>query len=268
MLIAGYVSSLIMGIILGLIGGGGSILIIPILVYLFQIPPALATTYSLFIVGFTSLVSSIGYLQQGLINFKTGLIFAVPSILGVFVTRQYVLPNIPEIIISFGSLIFGKNLLIMFVFAVVMILASFSMIKKSTLVLDPKDSSGIATTLVALEGFVIGSVTGFVGAGGGFLIIPVLVKLVKLTMKQAVGTSLMIITVKSLLGFIGDLSHTQSIDWGFILLFSAISMTGSISGVYATRYISGEQLKPVFGWFVLLMGSFVIFKELGILLMP
>jgi len=114
--------------------------------------------------------------------------------------------------------------------------------------------------MIALEGLIVGGVTGFVGAGGGFLIIPALVMLAKLPMKQAVGTSLMIIAVKSLFGFLGDLGN-QSIDWGFLALFSLLSIIGIYLGTYLSRFVSSAKLKPGFGWFVLIMGLFILAKE-------
>jgi uncharacterized membrane protein YfcA len=260
--IAGYLASLAIGISLGLIGGGGSILTVPVLVYLFGIEPVLATAYSLFIVGFSSLVGAFPKYKQGLVNIKTALIFGIPSILAVFATRKYIVPLIPDEIFSIGNFIITKNILMMVLFAILMVFASVSMIRE-------KDSNGNGENevqkfnypLIILEGSVVGLLTGLVGAGGGFLIIPALVLLSKLPMKQAVGTSLLIIAAKSLIGFTGDLSH-YNMDWTLLLIVTALAAAGIFVGDLLHKKIQGEKLKKGFGWFVLVMGIYIIIKEI------
>ena len=257
--ITGFFGAIIMGITLGLIGGGGSILTVPILVYLLQVPPVLATGYSLFVVGLSAMFGSINYFKQGLVNVKAGIIFAVPAFVGVFLARRFLVPILPIELFRVGDLIVGRDLIVMGVFAIVMILASVSMIRGGA---GPEEEGELKFNypMIALEGLLVGGVTGFVGAGGGFLIIPALVVLAKLPMKQAVGTSLMIIAFKSLFGFLGDLGN-QQIDWGFLALFSLLSIIGIYAGTYLSRFVSSAKLKPGFGWFVLVMGIFIIVKE-------
>ena len=244
---------------MGLIGGGGSILTVPILVYLLEIPPVLATGYSLFVVGLSALVGSVNYFKLGLVNLKAGTIFAIPAFVGVFLARKYLVPALPVEIFNLGNLVVGRDLIVMGVFATVMILASVSMIRGGS-ESEQEGELQFNYPMIALEGLIVGAVTGFVGAGGGFLIIPALVVLAKLPMKQAVGTSLMIIAVKSLFGFLGDLGN-QSIDWGFLALFSLLSIIGIYFGTYLSRFVSSAKLKPGFGWFVLIMGLFILAKE-------
>ena len=255
----GYGATIMAGTTMGLIGGGGSILTVPILVYLLGIPPILATGYSLFVVGLSALVGFINYFKIGLVNIKTGTIFAIPAFVGVFLARKFLLPALPLEIFSVGNLVVGRDLIVMGVFATLMILASVSMIRGGS---EPEQEGELQFNypMIALEGLVVGGVTGFVGAGGGFLIIPALVMLAKLPMKQAVGTSLMIIAVKSLFGFLGDLGN-QSIDWGFLALFCLLSIIGIYLGTYLSRFVSSIKLKPGFGWFVLVMGLFILAKE-------
>ena len=203
----GFIASLVMGIILGLMGGGGSILTVPIMVYLFGFSPTVATGNSLFVVGLTALIGSIMYIRKGDIDFKTGFFFAVPSVIGVNVSRGLIIPKIPEIIFSANGFAFTKEILIMVTFASLMIAASYSMIKKKS---DRKPRSVHPTmqaVLIGLQGLVVGLIAGFVGAGGGFLIIPALVLFAGLQMRVAIGTSLMIIALQSLLGFAGDISR-------------------------------------------------------------
>ena len=255
----GFAATILAGATMGLIGGGGSILTVPILVYLLEIPPVLATGYSLFVVGLSALVGSVNYFKLGLVNLKAGTIFAVPAFVGVFLARKFLVPALPVEIFNLGNLVVGRDLIVMGVFATVMILASVSMIRGGS-ESEQEGELQFNYPMIALEGLIVGAVTGFVGAGGGFLIIPALVVLAKLPMKQAVGTSLMIIAVKSLFGFLGDLGN-QSIDWGFLALFCLLSIIGIYLGTYLSRFVSSAKLKPGFGWFVLIMGLFILAKE-------
>ena len=260
--IVGYVASLIIGISLGLIGGGGSILTVPVLVYLFRVQPVVATAYSLFIVGTTSLVGSFPKYKRGEINLKTALIFGIPSILAVYATRAFIVPAIPEQLFQVGSLVVTKSLLMMILFALLMLFASVSMIRKqkNTETL-PDAPQKFNYPLILLEGVVVGTLTGLVGAGGGFLIIPALVLLSKLPMKQAVGTSLLIIAAKSLIGFTGDLSN-ETMDWSLLLSITGLAVVGIFIGNILSKKVSAESLKKGFGWFVLAMGIYIIIKEL------
>lgn len=257
----GYAGAILMGLSLGLIGGGGSILTVPILVYLFSVDAVLATAYSLFVVGLTSLIGSFSHMRLGNIHWRTAIVFGIPSIISVYLTRAYVVPAIPDPVFHLGNAAVSKAHAILLLFAVIMLLASYSMIRKRVVMENEEAEPRYNYPLILLEGIVVGAVTGLVGAGGGFLIIPALVLLAKLPMKQAVGTSLIIIAAKSLIGFTGDLKGNQVIDWRFLLIFSLIAMVGIIAGSMLSRNISNEKLKPAFGWFVLVMGVYIIAKE-------
>lgn len=260
--IIGFASSILIGISLGLIGGGGSILTLPVLVYLLNVNPILSTAYSLFVVGTTSLIGSANYMKQKLVNYQAALVFAIPSFITVFLTRKYLVPAIPDPILTLSGFQISKNVGIMVLFAFIMLAASYSMIKnKKKSATNQEQELEFNYPMIALEGSVVGLLTGVVGAGGGFLIIPALVLFAKLPMKSAVGTSLLIIAAKSLIGFLGDLSNLD-VDWPFLLEFTGLSILGIFVGSYLSRFISGEKLKRVFGWFVLVMGAFIIIKEL------
>lgn len=261
MAILGYVASVLMGLSLGLIGGGGSILTVPILVYLFGVDPVLATAYSLFVVGLTSLVGSYSHFRAGNVQLKTALVFGLPSIASVYAVRKFIVPIIPDPAFHIGSLQVSKGTLLMVLFAILMLMASISMIRPGKQKLGENKASH-NYLIIFLEGLLVGGLTGLVGAGGGFLIIPALVILAGLPMKQAVGTSLLIIALKSLIGFTGDLGAGQPIDYGFMLLFSAFAIAGILLGSYLTKFISNDKLKPAFGWFVLVMGLYILGKEL------
>ena len=265
MIILGYILAVFVGISLGLIGSGGSILTVPILVYIMGVDPVLATAYSLFIVGATALIGGIQSASLGKVDFKTVIIFGIPSIAAVYLTRAFIVPFIPEHVFSVGGFEVTKPILLMLLFAAVMVAASISMIK-------PYKNKGTESTeevkmtynypMILLEGTVVGVLTGLVGAGGGFLIIPALVLLAKMPMKLAVGTSLFIIATKSLIGFTGDLKGAEVIDWTLIGILTAASVIGIFIGILLAKKIPGEKLKTAFGWFVLVMGIYIIVKEL------
>ncbi len=258
----GFFLAVVMGLTLGLLGGGGSILTVPILVYVLMIDPVLATAYSLFVVGVTSFIGSVKKSMAGLINWHIALVFAIPSLIAVFLTRLYLVPSLPDTLFQIGQFTITKEIGIMLFFALIMVLASWSMINSGPIKAKAGDES-VNFLLIILEGLVVGVITGLVGAGGGFLIVPALVLLVGLPMKQAVGTSLVIISLKSLIGFGGDIGSGQSIDWIFLMSFTAFSCAGMVIGLYANRFVSGEGLKKIFGWFIVIMAIFIIYKELA-----
>ncbi len=257
----GYIASLLIGISLGLIGGGGSILTVPVMVYLFGLQPLLATSYSLFIVGSSSLVGAFTNFRKGLVNIKAALLFGASSIITVFLTRKFIIPSIPKNIFTIGSYTVTEPLLTMVLFAMLMLVASISMIRNRKVQSEEEECRNpkqIGNLIV--YGVAIGLVTGFLGAGGGFLLIPALVFLLKLPMKKAIGTSLLIIGLNSLIGFTGDLGHFN-IDWFFLFKISGIAMAGIFLGGIIGKRLPAHNLKKAFGWFVLVMGIFIILKE-------
>lgn len=259
--IIGYIAAILVGLSLGLIGGGGSILTVPILVYLLGVEAAdIAPAYSLFIVGMASLIGASIKYKEGFVDMKTALIFGLPAIFAVYFTRRILVPAIPDHIFTLDNFIFTKRILIMGLFAVLMILASVSMIKGRKDV-EQTQPQKFNYPLILIEGVLVGIITGLVGAGGGFIIIPALVMLSNLSMKKAVGTSLAIIAAKSLFGFLGDLSVIE-IDWKLLLGFTAFAVSGIFIGNKLSHKIDGSKLKKGFGWFVLVMGTYIFIKEI------
>jgi len=259
--IIGYVLAVFVGMTLGMLGSGGSILSIPILVYVMSIEPTLATAYSLFIIGTTSLVGGIQKAKQKLVDFNTVVLFGIPAVISVFITRKFLVPKIPDILFSTENFILSKSIFIMVLFAVVMIFASIRMInplKEKIVVAGAK----LNYYKIIFLGILIGLLSGFVGAGGGFLIVPTLLIFAKKPMKIAVGTSLFIVSFQSLIGFTGDITENRIIDWTLLSLFTFASIIGIFLGNYVSKKAEDEKLKTSFGWFVLGMGIYIISREL------
>ncbi len=259
MIVAGYLLAVLIGIILGLIGGGGSMLTLPLLVYIFGVDIVSATGYTMFIVGVTGAVGAFSYIKNGWVNLKNAIAFGIPSMLIVFLTRNWLMPQIPMVIFQYNAFQLTKPDFIMLLFAVIMVAASMAMIKKSKPVV-PQLIAPMNLKMIVLNGIVVGLVSGFVGAGGGFLIIPALVIFSKLPMKAAIGTSLMIITANSIVGFSGEWGNHQ-MDWNLLLSVTSATVIGIFVGTKVSTKIDGANLKPVFGWFVLLMGIYIVVKE-------
>lgn len=270
MVILGYALAVLAGLSLGLIGSGGSILTVPILVYLLSVPPTLATAYSLFVVGTSALFGCSSYWRKGLVSLSTAINFAIPAFVAVYITRRWLLPAMPNVLFSFGEWSISKDTSIMVLFAILMMVAAVSMLRKkpqpegnsATALEAPNEPISTNHLLIAVEGVIVGCLTGLVGAGGGFLIVPALVLLVRLPMKIAVGTSLLIIAVKSLIGFVGDVQAGQDIDWVLLLSFTGVTVTGILIGGRLSNHISGQQLKKGFGYFVLVMAAYIFIREL------
>jgi uncharacterized membrane protein YfcA len=256
----GYFGALFIGLILGLTGGGGSILTVPILVYLLQFNPVTATAYSLFIVGTTSAFGTIQNFRKGIVELKTAVLFAIPSLIAVFLTRKFIVPAIPKVLFESSNFQITKEIFLMVLFAIVMSAAAIPMLGKKT---DPETNTAKKPNILftILKIIVVGVLIGLVGAGGGFLIIPALVFMAKLPMRKAIGTSLLIIAINSLIGFTGDIGNII-IDWSFLLTFTTIAIIGIFIGIYFGKFVNENRLKKGFGWFVLAMAVFIFVKEL------
>jgi len=262
-LIFGYFGAVFTGLVLGLLGGGGSILTLPIMVYLFHLNPVTATAYSLFVVGTTSLTGAINNYRKKLVELKTGLVFAFPAFVVVYCVRKFLIPLLPEIFFQSESFQIHRDFAIMTFFGLIMAITSVIMIRSKGDTIPNLRISVLHYRLLILQGILVGLIAGLIGAGGGFLIIPTLVWFGKLPMKRAIATSLLIIAINSLIGFLGDLQNIE-IDWAFLLIFTSLSIFGIFIGMYFSNKIDGKKLKRWFGWFVLSMAIFIIYKELAL----
>ena len=254
----GYLLAVLIGIFLGIFGGGGSLLAVPVFAYIFSLDEKVATAYSLFTVGISSIVGSIK--QLGNIEWKVTLIFGIPSIIAVWLTRFFIIPNLPEIIFDNETFIITRRILIFGIFTFLLLISSFSMIYETNKNVKPINIKNFYV-LIIIEGFIVGGLTGFVGAGGGFLIIPALVILIGLDIKKAIATSLIIIALKSTFGFfLGDVM-VMNIDWDFLVYFTLLTTLGVIIGTYFGKSIDKLKLKKWFGIFIMVIAISILFKE-------
>ncbi len=257
--IIGFILGIFVGFSLGLIGSGGAVITIPTLVYFIEIAPSKAVVYSMFIVGISAFCGAIKGTYDRLVDFKMALYFGIPSIISVFVMRMYINNLLPNIFFTIHCFTVTKDAFIMVLFSVLMLSVSISMIKN-------KDTSGVSIKKFnklkfVIKGILVGFTTGFIGVGGGFLIIPTLIFSGKMNMRNAVVTSLWIIAANSLIGFFCSI-HTTSIDWNFLIKFTFLGLLGLMIGLYLSKKCSHVNLKPVFGWFVLTTGIYILLKEL------
>ncbi len=262
LVLAGYGLAIVIGVTMGLLGGGGSILTVPVFVYFLGINPVLATAYSLFVIGTTSMVGAGRSVFDGNVNFRIAVGFAVPSFISIYLTRRFLIPALPEVMLETGDFLMTKGMFMMLFFALLMLVSAVSMIKGRTSLEQKKpEELSFSYPKIASQGAVVGLLAGMVGAGGGFLIIPALVLFSKVPMKMAIGTTLLIISFNSLIGFMGDVQNT-TIDWSFLLPFTGFAIIGILIGVYLTKFFSGSKLKKGFGVFVLAVAAFIVIQEL------
>lgn len=256
----GYASALVVGFVIGLAGGGGSILTVPIFVYVFNVPTVLATTYSLFVVGSTSLIGSINHIWKKRVDLRVTAAFALPSFVSVYLSRRFLVPALPDPLFQFGRFSLSKSDAILYFFAIVMVIAARAMIRNDRPEQGEAADGRPRYGTLSLDGLAVGLLTGTIGAGGGFLIVPMLVLLAGLPIHRAVATSVLIIAVNSFVGFLGDITHTR-LNWNFLLPFTGLSIVGIFLGMYLARFVAPDKLKKGFGWFVLTVAGYMIARE-------
>ncbi len=258
----GFSLAVLMGLILGAIGSGGSMLTVPILVYLFGLKPFIATGYSLLVVGTTAGIGTFSYWQRDLIRLKDTVIFILPSTVMILVTRRFIVPNIPDPVFELHDIMLSKSVFIMTIFALLMFVAGILMLRP----VQVKQKQGLDPTArpikLLLGSGAVGLLAGLVGAGGGFLIIPVLITWFNLSMKEAIGTSLAVIMVNSLTGFQGDVLAGIVVDWHLLGPFLGLAILGMFLGIRLNQRVDGPLLKRWFGWFMVLLACVILVAEI------
>ena len=256
----GFVGAFFIGLIMGVLGGGGSIMAVPILAYIFHFDERIATAYSLCIVGSTGLIGGIKQAIQKMVDWKVVIQFGIPAVIGITLVRAFLIPTLPSDIFTVNDFTVTRRMAMFGLFAFLMVFAAISMLKGRKEESSNNVTSKSNITLL-IQGLLIGSLTGMVGAGGGFLIVPALIMVAKLDMKKASATSLVIIAINSLVGFlIGDALHIK-IDWNFLSVFIGISMLGIIVGTYINKYLPIKFLKKTFAYFIIVMAIFMFIEE-------
>jgi len=259
----GFLLSGFMGCTLGILGTGGAILTVPILVYFFQINPLLATSYSMVIVGCTAAIGALAYWRRGLINYSNALIFIVPMLSALLLTRHYLLPKIPEICWQTTHWTLTKDTLILELFACLMLVAGYLMYRAPTrtkAIIAPWQWHHFIKIILGCIG--IGCLSGLLGAGGGFMIIPILVLVFMLPIKEAVGTSLTIIACNSLFGALSDAFAGIELNLPFLSHLVLTTSLGMLLGIYLGKYINGEPLKKVFSIGLICLGCLLIIQPI------
>lgn len=261
--IVGYICAMLVGVSLGMLGAGGSILTIPILIYFFHIDPLHATTYSFFIVGFTAFFGAAKNVRNGTVQLMPAVYFAVTGGIVIFLVRNYLLDAIPEILFSFQDVSITKDLFILLFFSVIMIVSGISMIMQASKNIASENSlHDVSILKLILLGFLVGFVIAFAGVGGGFLITPALIVFAGLNVKKAIGTSLCIISLNSFTGFFSSLHLHEDMNWNLLFLFVLLAAVGVFIGMYLSKGIENRKMKKIFGGFILAVGIFILLKEL------
>lgn len=263
--ILSYIAFVIAGLLIALLGGGGSILIVPLLVYVFRLDIVTATAYSLLLLAISSSFASFDYFKRKLLDYKVFLLFGIPSIVSVYFTRTYFLRIVPAKVEWLNGQTIERSSLIMVLFAALMIVAGVSLIRKRKEKVQDEEHCAHCSLfnkfLLVLQGALVGFLTALVGAGGGFLIVPMLILFAKMPVKKAIGTSLLLIFTQSLVGFLSNVNGLE-MDWQFLAGIVVLVLLGIAMGIRLSKRIEGAKLRPLFGYFVLLFSVVVLYKEL------
>ena len=258
--ILGYIGATLTGLVLGLLGGGGALLSIPVLVYLFHIEPQLATSYSLILIALSASSGAYQNIRKNLVDYNAALYYGIPSVISVYIVRRWVMPNLPKVMFTVGGYTIDKNLFILIVLAVVMFIAAYKMISSGNGNEGEKEHE-VNHLRLAFFAVLIGAFLGLVGAGGGFLMVPALIYFANVHTKKAIGTSLLLVSINSFIGFAGDLRSHVQIEWPFFFTFLFFSIAGVFIGHYLSTYIHNNKLRKYFGWFILITAVFIVVKE-------
>ena len=258
--ILGYIGAILTGLVLGLLGGGGAAVSIPILVYAFHVPSSTATGYSLLIVGFTALLGTIQNVRMGLVKYRALIRCGLPALVSIYVMRRFLIHSIPATFFTLGGFKLTKDGFILLLLAFFMAMVARNMIYAAKP--DKKEAKQTPYISILIQSIFIGLFTGMVGAGGGFLLIPLLLASEPMEFRNATATSLMLVTLNSFIGFVGDMQSNNVIDWPFLLSFLGCSIAGVIIGIQVAHRIDNKKLRLVFGYAMMGIAIFIIVKEL------
>ena len=256
-----YAASLFVGLSLGMIGAGGSILTVPVFIFILKIDPLTSSIYSMFVVGISSLAGGIKSIFHKLVDIKTMFVFGIPSVTGVLVARNFIFPSIPDQIFSLGGFVVSKKILFMFCISTLMFFAAVKMLQAASSKRETtRDEPHVKPGFLIIQGLIVGIITGLFGIGGGFLIVPALYFWTHLPMKKAVGTTLLIIAMNSLFSF-STCYAASVINWSLLIRFSLGAIIGIFIGTRIAEKISGDYLKKIFGWFVMAISFYIVIKQ-------
>ncbi|MBK8954076.1 MAG: sulfite exporter TauE/SafE family protein [Saprospiraceae bacterium] len=261
-LILAFISAILIGLSLGILGAGGAILTIPVFVYILQVNAIDAITCSLFVVCLTSLTTAIQYYKNKQVHYKAILSFGLPSLASVWFFRSIVLPAIPDPFIDFDGFEMSKSSTLLVVFALLMYVVAYKMLKKNSRTASIEKNPKNQQLSFILHGLFVGALTGLLGAGGGFLIVPALVLLLDLEFKIAVGSSLCIIFLNTTMGLLAKTEMLFQLDWQTLLSFTMITVLASLIGVKISDKFSSAKLKRAFGFILIFVATFMLYEEL------
>ncbi|HPQ07705.1 MAG TPA: sulfite exporter TauE/SafE family protein [Bacteroidia bacterium] len=253
--VIGYILAVFIGIVLGLFGSGGAIISFPVLVYFMGISPELAGNYTLLIVGISALVGTIKQLKEKTLDIKVAISFSIPLLLSFFITKKIILPAIPSKILETNALTFTKDNLIMSLFVITLSVIIYKMLNK-----DSNEQSSHTTSIQStfnlkylIQSFLVGFLSASIGAGGGFIIVPALMSIYKLPIKNATSTSLFVITINAFIGTLLNIHHFQSEHITMIVVFTILSIIGIFIGIYLNKIANVLTLKKSYAYFLIII---------------
>ena len=258
-LLISLIASSIIGIAIGLLGAGGSILVMPVLVYILGLPPTIATTYSLGIVGISSAIAAMRTSRDQKVNAKVIFTFAFPAMFSIMIMRAFIMPALPKVL-KIGMLQISIDSFSMIILSILMLISAQRMISQKKLQGD--ESNDISLSLLVLTGFFIGVLTGFTGIGGGFLIVPAMILIGRMNVKEAAFTSMILIAMNALPGFFVDILNGKNLEWGLFTLLTIASVFGGYAGIMLSKRIRQDLLRISFGIIIALLALFILFIEL------
>jgi uncharacterized membrane protein YfcA len=260
--ILGYLGALLTGLVLGLLGGGGAAVSIPILVYAFGVPASVATGYSLLIVAFTALLGTVQNIRLKLVRYSALIKCGLPALISIYIMRRFLIHSIPNVFFTVHGFVMTKNSFILLLLAFFMVLVARNMIVAAKPKTDePKPAPYL---LILIQSILIGLFTGLVGAGGGFLLIPLILSAEPMEFRNATATSLTLVTLNSFIGFLGDMQSNSQMDRTFLLAFMGCSIVGVLTGITIATRIDNKKLRLVFGYTMMVIAIYIIIREVPV----